>query len=111
VVRKLGGGGPMLVLSHTEVLQAGTDIHEAIRLVEDAFRLAGRGDVECPSRLELAPASSRLFHGLAASVPAHNAVGIRWIAEYPGNREAFGVPDTTSTLILNDPDTERPSVS
>ena len=95
----------MLVLSQTEVLQAGVDIHEAIRLVEDTFRLAGGGAVECPSRLELAPGGSRRFHGLAAVVPAHRAIGLRWIAEYPGNQDRCGVPDTTSTLILNDPDT------
>lgn len=98
----------MLVLSHTDVLQAGGDIGEVIRLVEDSFRLAGSGAVECPSRLELAPGGSRRFHGLAAVVPAYRAVGMRWIAEYPGNRDRCGIPDTTSTLILNDPDTGEP---
>jgi alanine dehydrogenase len=98
----------MLVLSHTDVLQAGLDVVEVIRLVEDTFRLAGSGAVECPSRLELAPGGSRRFHGLAAAVPAHHAVGMRWIAEYPGNRERCGIPDTTSTLILNNPDTGEP---
>jgi ornithine cyclodeaminase/alanine dehydrogenase-like protein (mu-crystallin family) len=99
----------MLFLSHTDVLRVGLDIHEAIRLVEDTFRLAGGGEVECPSRLELELGNSRRFHGLAASVPKYRAVGLRWIAEYPGNREAFQVPDTISTLFLNDPDTGQPA--
>jgi ornithine cyclodeaminase/alanine dehydrogenase-like protein (mu-crystallin family) len=98
----------MLVLSDTDVQRAAIGTGEAIRLVEDTFRLAGTAAVECPSRLELGTAGLRRFHGLAAAVPGHRAVGMRWIAEYPGNRDRRGVPDTTSTLILNDPDTGEP---
>jgi ornithine cyclodeaminase/alanine dehydrogenase-like protein (mu-crystallin family) len=97
-----------LYLSQADVVAAGLGLREVIDLVEDTFRLRGRGEVECPPKTALHPSPGTFFHAMPACVPAHQAVGVKWIGYYPGNVEARGVPDSAGVLLLNSLETGQP---
>lgn len=97
-----------LYLSQADVVAAGLGLREMIDIVEDTFRLKGRGEVDCPPKTALHPGPGSFFHAMPACVPAHRAVGVKWIGYYPGNVEARGVPDSAGVLILNSLETGQP---
>jgi ornithine cyclodeaminase/alanine dehydrogenase-like protein (mu-crystallin family) len=97
-----------LYLAQADVVAAGLSQREVLDIVEDTFRLKGRGEVDCPPKAALHPGSDAFFHAMPACVPAHGAVGVKWIGYYPGNVEARGVPDSAGVLILNSLDTGQP---
>jgi ornithine cyclodeaminase/alanine dehydrogenase-like protein (mu-crystallin family) len=97
-----------LYLSQADVVAVGLGVREVIGIVEETFRLKGRGEVECPPKTALHPAPGNFFHAMPACVPAHGAVGVKWIGYYPGNAEARGVPDSAGVLILNSLETGQP---
>jgi ornithine cyclodeaminase/alanine dehydrogenase-like protein (mu-crystallin family) len=97
-----------LYLSQADVVAAGLGMREIIGLVEETFRLKGLGQVDCPPKTALHPSPGSFFHAMPACVPAHGAVGVKWIGYYPGNTATHGVPDSAGILILNSLETGQP---
>ena len=47
------------------------------------------------------------MHAMPAHIPALHAIGMKWVAGYPGNARR-GLPQITGILVLNDEDTGLP---
>ncbi len=101
---------PLLIryLSRADVDAAGVTVEAVIDAVETGFREKGHGRVEMPPKPGVHPGPGDNFiHAMPASIPALDAVGIKWVSGFPGN-QALGLPYITGLLILNDPATGIP---
>jgi ornithine cyclodeaminase/alanine dehydrogenase len=97
----------LLYLSRADVEQVGLDLHTVIGLVETAFREKGEGRVEMPPKPGIHTRPDAFLHAMAASIPAMNAAGIKWVGGYPEN-PGRGLPYVSGLLILNDVETGFP---
>jgi len=96
------------VLSAQDIEKAAPPRGDIIRIIEDTYRMAGRGEAEVPTKIGVHPDYPGSFcHAMPAWLPAARALGMKWIAYYPGNF-ARGLPDSTGIIVLNDPDTGMP---
>jgi len=79
-----------------------------IDAVEAGFLEKGHGRVEMPPKPGVHPGQGDNFiHAMPASIPALEAVGLKWVSGFPGN-QALGLPYITGLVILNDPATGIP---
>ncbi|GCB45882.1 2,3-diaminopropionate biosynthesis protein SbnB [Streptomyces sp. NL15-2K] len=102
---------PFAVITGAQVAQVLTGSEkQVVNLVEDVYRLHGRGDsVNPPSYFLRFPdrPSSRII-ALPASVGGvHPTDGLKWISSFPEN-VAAGIPRASAVLILNDHATGYP---
>jgi ornithine cyclodeaminase/alanine dehydrogenase len=97
-----------LYLSRADVERVGLDMRTIIGLVETAFREKGEGRVEMPPKPGIHTRPDAFLHAMAASIPALNAAGLKWVGGYPEN-PGRGLPYVSGLLILNDPDTGFPT--
>ncbi len=96
------------VLSEQQVSQVGPPLKDMVDIVEDTYRMAGRGEAEVPTKMGVHPEWEGSFcHAMPAWVSPARALGMKWISYYPGNT-ARDLPDSTGIIILNDPDTGQP---
>jgi ornithine cyclodeaminase len=102
---------PFAVISGAQVAEVltGSEKH-VVNVVEDVYRLHGRGDsVNPPSYFLRFPdrPSARII-ALPASVGGDRPTdGLKWISSFPENVQA-GIPRASAVLILNDPATGYP---
>lgn len=96
-----------LYLSRADVEAVGLDVRTIIGLLESAFREKGEGRVEMPPKPGIHPRPDAFLHAMAASIPAMQAAGLKWVAGYPEN-PARGLPYVSGLLILNDVETGLP---
>jgi alanine dehydrogenase len=77
---------------------------DAIKAVEDAFRLHGKGETQMPSKVYL-----NFEKGDLRAMPAHlmGYAGLKWVNSHPENRK-LNLPTVMAVLILNDPATGFP---
>ncbi len=96
------------VLSEAHVSDVAPGFKEIVAIVEDTYRMAGRGEAEVPTKMGVHPEWEGSFcHAMPAWVPPARALGMKWISYYPGNRNR-NLADSTGVIILNDPDTGQP---
>ena len=94
-------------LSDAEVRAAAPGPREVVELLTRAFEERAAGRTEVPPKDGVHPVPGALLHAMPASAPALGAVGVKWIAAYPGNR-ARELPAVSGLVVLNDPDTGLP---
>lgn len=91
------------------------DMRRAMTVVGEAQARFAKGEVREPHKIVLRKADTAeseqqgRFSGLAASIeaPARSAVGMKWIASFPANRQV-GRPRASGLIILNCPNTGVP---
>ena len=105
-----------LYLDQETVIAAGVlDMRRAIDVVQEAQANFAKGEVREPNKIVLRNTNSAdsetqgRFNALAASigVPTPSAIGMKWIASFPGNRQA-GWPRASGFIILNCPQSGVP---
>jgi ornithine cyclodeaminase/alanine dehydrogenase len=97
----------LLYLSDADVRAAALGPLEVLELLTRAFSERAAGRAEVPPKEGVHPAPDALLHAMPASIPDMGAVGLKWIAAYPGNR-ARQLPAVNGLVVLNDPDTGLP---
>jgi ornithine cyclodeaminase/alanine dehydrogenase-like protein (mu-crystallin family) len=112
VTQPTGDPGRLTIryLSRADVAAAGVAMEAVIAAVEAGFLEKGHGRIEMPPKPGVHPGQGDNFiHAMPASIPALDAVGIKWVSGYPGN-QALGLPYISGLIILNDPGTGIPIV-
>jgi ornithine cyclodeaminase/alanine dehydrogenase len=94
-------------LSRADVEAVGLTGIEVIEILEGAFRAKRAGDVEMPPKIGVHPRDDAFIHAMPAYLSDSDAVGLKWVAGYPGN-QALGVPYLHGLLMLSDAGTGRP---
>jgi len=79
---------------------------EALKAVEDAFRLKAQGKTIMPAKIYL---DLPEYHGDFRAMPAYieGIAGIKWVSSYPENWK-YNMPSVLATIILCDPKTSYP---
>lgn len=98
----------ILYLSSSDVEAAALPMGRVIELLEKAFFEKGMGRVEMPPKPGVHPRPDSFIHAMPAYIPAMEAVGVKWVSGYPGNRKR-GLPYISGLLVLNDPETGLPT--
>jgi ornithine cyclodeaminase/alanine dehydrogenase-like protein (mu-crystallin family) len=97
-----------LLLAESDIAALAPPLGEIVALVEDAYRMQARGEVEVPAKIGVYPRGPQTFlHAMPAWVKGVRALGVKWISFFPGNAER-GAPDSTGIIVLNDPDSGLP---
>jgi ornithine cyclodeaminase/alanine dehydrogenase-like protein (mu-crystallin family) len=94
-------------LSRADVEAVGLSGIEVIDILERAFRAKRAGDVEMPPKIGVHPREDAFIHAMPAYLSDSDAVGLKWVAGYPGN-QALGVPYLHGLFVLSDAETGRP---
>ncbi len=83
----------------------------AIDTVADVLRLHARGEVNLPSKvvLDLGERERGRINAMPAYLGgSYDVCGLKWIAGFPGNPAAIGLPRANAFVILNDSHTGLP---
>jgi ornithine cyclodeaminase/alanine dehydrogenase len=94
-------------LSRSDVEAVGLPGTEVIEILEGAFRAKRAGDVEMPPKIGVHPREDAFIHAMPAYLSDSDAVGLKWVAGYPGN-QPLGIPYIHGLLVLSDAGTGRP---
>src|SRR6204780_2819089 len=84
------------------------DMRRAMQVVGEAQARLAKGEVREPHKIVLRKADTAeseedgRFNGLAASIGAPAAIGMKWIASFPAN-PPLGRPRASGPLIINCP--------
>ena len=98
---------PVRYLSRADVEAVGLAGTEVIEILEGAFRAKRAGEVEMPPKIGVHPRDDAFIHAMPAYLRDADAVGLKWVAGYPGNQE-LGVPYLHGLFVLSDAPTGRP---
>jgi ornithine cyclodeaminase/alanine dehydrogenase-like protein (mu-crystallin family) len=98
---------PVRYLSRADVEAVGLGGADVIEILEGAFRAKRAGDVEMPPKIGVHPRDDAFIHAMPAYLSDSDAVGLKWVAGYPGNK-ALGVPYLHGLFVLSDAATGRP---
>jgi ornithine cyclodeaminase/alanine dehydrogenase len=80
---------------------------EVIAILEDVFRAKREGAVEMPAKIGVHPRDDAFIHAMPAYLESADAVGIKWVAGYPGNQD-LGLPYIHGLFVLTDAATGAP---
>jgi ornithine cyclodeaminase/alanine dehydrogenase len=86
------------------VALAGTDV---IGILDGVFRAKRAGAVEMPPKIGVHPREDAFIHAMPAYLAEADAVGLKWVAGYPGNQE-LGLPYLHGLFVLSEAATGRP---
>jgi ornithine cyclodeaminase/alanine dehydrogenase-like protein (mu-crystallin family) len=100
-------GEPIRYLSRADVEAVGLSGIEVIDILEGAFRAKRAGDVEMPPKIGVHPREDAFIHAMPAYLSDSDAVGLKWVAGYPGN-QALGIPYLHGLFVLSKAETGRP---
>jgi ornithine cyclodeaminase/alanine dehydrogenase-like protein (mu-crystallin family) len=100
-------GESIRYLSRSDVEAVGLSGTEVIGILEGAFRAKRAGDVEMPPKIGVHPREDAFIHAMPAYLSDSDAVGLKWVAGYPGN-QPLGIPYIHGLLVLSDAGTGRP---
>ena len=95
----------VLVLDRRETEEL-LDMSEALKAVENAFKLEANGETIMPPKLYL---DLPEYHGDFRAMPAYidDSAGLKWVSVYPDNRRR-NYPCVMAIIILSDPETGFP---
>src|SRR5215210_6931702 len=94
-------------LSRADVEAVGLGAAEVVDILEDVFRAKRRGAVEMPPKIGVHPRQDAFIHAMPAYLTDADAVGLKWVAGYPGNQEA-GLPYIHGLFLLSEAGSGRP---
>jgi ornithine cyclodeaminase/alanine dehydrogenase-like protein (mu-crystallin family) len=94
-------------LSRADVEAVGLPGTEVIEILDRAFRAKREGGVEMPPKIGVHPRDDAFIHAMPAYLADVDAVGLKWVAGYPGNQD-LGLPYIHGLFVLSDADTGRP---
>jgi len=97
----------LLYLSRADVEAVALDMPTIVGLLEDAFRMKGKGRIEMPPKPGIHTKPDAFIHAMPAYIPELRSAGIKWVSGYPENYKQ-GLPYISGLLILNDVDTGLP---
>ena len=97
----------LLYLSRADVARVRLEMPTIIKLLEEAFREKGHGNVEMPPKPGIHTMPDAFIHAMPAFIPSLKSAGIKWVGGYPDNHKR-GLPYITGLLILNDTETGIP---
>jgi ornithine cyclodeaminase/alanine dehydrogenase-like protein (mu-crystallin family) len=101
------GAATVRYLSRVDVESVGLTGAEVIEILEAAFRAKRDGRVEMPPKTGVHPRDDAFIHAMPAYVASLDAVGLKWVAGYPGNQD-LRLPYIHGLFVLSDADTGRP---
>jgi alanine dehydrogenase len=94
-------------MSRADVESVGLSGTEVIEILDRAFRAKREGGVEMPPKIGVHPRDDAFIHAMPAYAAELDAVGLKWVAGYPGNQD-LGLPYIHGLFVLSDADTGRP---
>jgi ornithine cyclodeaminase/alanine dehydrogenase-like protein (mu-crystallin family) len=94
-------------LSRADVERVGLAGTDVIEILDAAFRAKREGGVEMPPKIGVHPREDAFIHAMPAYLSGVDAVGLKWVAGYPGNQE-LGLPYIHGLFVLSDAGTGRP---
>jgi ornithine cyclodeaminase/alanine dehydrogenase-like protein (mu-crystallin family) len=100
-------GESLRYLSRADVEAAGLAGTEVIEILDRAFRAKREGAVEMPPKIGVHPRDDAFIHAMPAYVADLDAVGLKWVAGYPGNQD-LGLPYIHGLFVLSEAATGRP---
>lgn len=100
-------GASVRYLSRADVEAVGPAGAEVIEILDRAFRAKREGAVEMPPKIGVHPREDAFIHAMPAYLSDVDAVGLKWVAGYPGN-QALGLPYIHGLFLLSDAATGRP---
>lgn len=100
-------GPRLLYLSRTDLASLGIEMHDVVAAVDAACRLKGAGGVVMPPKLTLHGEAGAFTQVLAATLPAGEGQGAKWVSVVPAN-VARGLPAVNGLVLLADPLTGLP---
>jgi alanine dehydrogenase len=97
----------MRYLSRVDVEAVGLTGTEVIEILDAAFRAKREGAVEMPPKIGVHPREDAFIHAMPAYLAGTDAVGLKWVAGYPGNQD-LGLPYIHGLFLLAEAATGRP---
>ena len=94
-------------LSRADVEAVSLSGTEIIEILDGVFRAKRAGAVELPPKIGVHPREDAFIHAMPAYLSEADAVGLKWVAGYPGNQQ-LGLPYLHGLLVLSDAPTGRP---
>ena len=94
-------------LTRADVEAVGLTGLEVLGILDDVFRAKRNGAVEMPAKIGVHPRDDAFIHAMPAYVESADAVGIKWVAGYPGNQDT-GLPYIHGLFVLTDAGTGAP---
>lgn len=100
-------GAGVRYLTRADVEAVGLEGTEVIEILDAAFRAKREGAVEMPPKIGVHPRDDAFIHAMPAYLSHTDAVGLKWVAGYPGNQE-LGLPYIHGLFLLFEAATGRP---
>jgi ornithine cyclodeaminase/alanine dehydrogenase len=97
----------VLCLTAEDIADIGLTTTECLVIARQALLDLASGLAEVPTKVGVHPPEGRHVHAMPAYLSRTGALGLKWIADFPGN-EGCGLPTLSAILILNDPCTGAP---
>ena len=97
----------LLYLSRADVEALALPMSDVLDAVEESFRRKGLGEVQLPPKIGVDAGDGAFAHAMPAFVPGAGALGVKWVAVFPGN-PARGLTTTTGLIVLDDAATGLP---
>ena len=96
-----------LYLSQADILELNLGMEEVIQIVEEDFRLKGRGLAKVPPKVGIDVGEKGYMHAMPAAVEPLGVSGIKWLSGYPRD-PIRKLPHIMGLVILNDSATGVP---
>lgn len=96
-----------LYLTEEDINNLDIQWEEIFEIVENAFIEKAKGTVENPPKLGVHSKETSFIHAMPAYLSEMGAIGIKWVAGYPSNREK-GLPMISGLQIMNSVETGLP---
>jgi ornithine cyclodeaminase/alanine dehydrogenase len=95
-------------LCKDDIESVGLTPPECMELVSRTLEQHARGEIEMPAKLGVHPPGGRHIHAMSAFIAPTGALGVKWIADFPGN-SGKGLTTLNAVIVLNDPETGVPT--
>ncbi len=95
-------GQELLYLSRQDCEATGVSPQEFLDATEAIMIEYSKENLEMPAKIGIHPLPDALLHAMPAFLPSQHACGMKWVSQYPSNRDMAGFIPTNSQLIYND---------
>ena len=101
------GKATITYLTRQDVMGTGVTLADAVETAEKVLIEHGRGNFQNPPKPSLIIPDGNYLNAMPAYLAGLNAVGIKWLGVFAGNRN-LNMPPILGLVILNDVDTGQP---